>query len=218
MQDHFNPYEVLGADPSDAPAAIVRLYRRMSKTHHPDAGGDRAAWDRLTLAYQILSDPDRRAFYDQTGRIDTENPEHDRQQAHQIIAENIAGFADQFLRSNFAPGRDPRMQPVMELVAQYISNDLRETEKALQTGRSQFNFLRDFAKRVVRSEKATGIDQVAAILNQKISNIEQQIIRVEEGVRVRKIALAILADYSFERDRSEPATTGGGQFFTAATS
>lgn len=31
---------------------INRAYRRQARTAHPDAGGDRAAWDRLTTAYE----------------------------------------------------------------------------------------------------------------------------------------------------------------------
>lgn len=44
-------WAVLGCDRDADAAAIARAYRDRARTHHPDAGGDRAAWDQLTAAY-----------------------------------------------------------------------------------------------------------------------------------------------------------------------
>jgi DnaJ-class molecular chaperone len=33
---------------------VHRRYRELARRHHPDLGGDRAAWDELLLAYQTL--------------------------------------------------------------------------------------------------------------------------------------------------------------------
>lgn len=43
---------VLGVNRSADIAAIHAAYRAKSKTAHPNAGGDRAAWDRLSTAYE----------------------------------------------------------------------------------------------------------------------------------------------------------------------
>lgn len=37
------------------------------KAHHPDKGGDRAVFERVQHAYDVLGDVDRRARYDRTG-------------------------------------------------------------------------------------------------------------------------------------------------------
>lgn len=45
-------WKVLGVT-RDAPIdTIARAWRTLAKTHHPDAGGDRAAWDRINQAYE----------------------------------------------------------------------------------------------------------------------------------------------------------------------
>lgn len=45
-------WKVLGV-PRDAPIdAITRAWRALAKAHHPDVGGDRADWDRITQAYE----------------------------------------------------------------------------------------------------------------------------------------------------------------------
>ena len=43
---------VLGVDQSAPLAAVDQAYRTLAKTAHPNAGGGRAGWDRLTAAYE----------------------------------------------------------------------------------------------------------------------------------------------------------------------
>ena len=65
-------YEVLGV-PRDASAERLKsAYRKLALQHHPDRNpGDREAEERFkeaAEAYAVLSDPERRARYDQFGR------------------------------------------------------------------------------------------------------------------------------------------------------
>jgi len=45
-------WAVLGVPRACAPADAAAAFRRLSKTAHPDAGGQRAEWDRLNTAYE----------------------------------------------------------------------------------------------------------------------------------------------------------------------
>ncbi len=60
-------YGVLGLRPDAAAEEIKRAYRRKAREHHPDAGGDAERFKEVTHAYEVLSDPDRRARYDRFG-------------------------------------------------------------------------------------------------------------------------------------------------------
>lgn len=66
----MNPYAELGLTAAATPAQIRAAYRRLSKTSHPDAGGDPVAFERLKLAHDVLMDPERRAKFDATGEVD----------------------------------------------------------------------------------------------------------------------------------------------------
>lgn len=57
--------------PRGASAEEIRAaWRRLAREHHPDrAGADGEAMARINQAYEVLSDPARRARYDQ--RLDT---------------------------------------------------------------------------------------------------------------------------------------------------
>lgn len=60
-------YETLGVSRDASGEEIKRAYRRAAREHHPDTGGDAETFKRLTHAYQVLSDPEKRARYDRFG-------------------------------------------------------------------------------------------------------------------------------------------------------
>lgn len=64
-------YEVLGIDKNADEATIKRAFRQQAKKNHPDLNpGDKEAEERfkeINEAYQVLSDPQKRAQYDQFG-------------------------------------------------------------------------------------------------------------------------------------------------------
>jgi molecular chaperone DnaJ len=72
-------YVILGLEPGASPAEIKRAYRRLSRRYHPGVNpGDRQAeamFDRITEAYQTLSDPERRRQYDAVGGAASPRPQ-----------------------------------------------------------------------------------------------------------------------------------------------
>ena len=62
-------YAVLGVDKSANVDEIKRAYRKEALAKHPDRGGDKAEFQTLQSAYDILSDPAKRAEYDHTGSV-----------------------------------------------------------------------------------------------------------------------------------------------------
>ncbi|MGT2461212.1 J domain-containing protein [Sinomonas atrocyanea] len=59
-------YEVLGVPVTASEGEIRRAYRRAARAHHPDHGGDVVEFRRVTLAFEVLSDPRARAAYDRS--------------------------------------------------------------------------------------------------------------------------------------------------------
>ncbi len=64
-------YELLGVDKSADASTLKKMYRKQAMQYHPDRNpGDEVAeakFKEISEAYEILSDPDKRAAYDQYG-------------------------------------------------------------------------------------------------------------------------------------------------------
>jgi DnaJ-class molecular chaperone len=102
-----NPYDVLGLTPKASEDEIRKTFRRLAKTCHPDLHpGDTKAEERfkeLSLANEIISDPEKRKRFD-AGEIDASGAERARQQYYKDYAEdprqsghpyeNASGFSD----------------------------------------------------------------------------------------------------------------------------
>lgn len=71
MAEKRDYYEVLGVDKNADDATIKKAYRQLAKKYHPDANpGNKEAEEKFKEAgeaYAVLSDPKKRAAYDQYG-------------------------------------------------------------------------------------------------------------------------------------------------------
>jgi molecular chaperone DnaJ len=71
VADKRDYYEVLGLKKDASEAEIKKAFRKLAKEHHPDLNcGDsesEACFKEINEAYEVRSDPDKRAKYDQFG-------------------------------------------------------------------------------------------------------------------------------------------------------
>ena len=58
-------YQTLGVQPTASEAEIKKAYRSLAMKHHPDRGGDQAKFKDISVAYDTLSNQNKRAEYDQ---------------------------------------------------------------------------------------------------------------------------------------------------------
>jgi curved DNA-binding protein len=57
-------YKTLGVSETASPDEIKKAYRKLANQHHPDKGGDQAKFKDISVAYETLSDAQKKAEYD----------------------------------------------------------------------------------------------------------------------------------------------------------
>lgn len=75
MANKRDYYEVLGVQKGASDDEIKKAYRKLSKQYHPDINKEADAEDKfkeISEAYEVLSDPQKRAAYDQYGHAGTD--------------------------------------------------------------------------------------------------------------------------------------------------
>ena len=78
MSTKPNFYDILSLEKTANESQIKKAYRKLAMKHHPDKGGDPEKFKKVSEAYEILSDPNKRKQYDQFGTYDSqEMPDFD---------------------------------------------------------------------------------------------------------------------------------------------
>jgi molecular chaperone DnaJ len=61
-------YKTLNINRESSQDDIKKAFRKLSKQHHPDKGGDEATFKEMSEAYDTLSNPEKRRQYDRGGQ------------------------------------------------------------------------------------------------------------------------------------------------------
>ena len=104
-QNKRDYYEVLGVEKNASDAEIKKAYRKLAMKYHPDQNpGDKSAEEKfkeINEAYEVLSDADKKARYDQYGFAGVDpnfNPNAAASAASEIWAIFSATFSAAALR------------------------------------------------------------------------------------------------------------------------
>lgn len=84
-------YETLGVPRNASQDDIKKAYRKLANKHHPDKGGDQAKFKDISVAYDTLGDPQKRADYDMGGHQNIHINSGNFNQFHDIFG-NAFGF------------------------------------------------------------------------------------------------------------------------------
>lgn len=183
-------YETLGVAADATAAEIKRAYRRSASQAHPDQGGTDEAMQAVNRAYECLSDPKRRAFYDQTG-LDQPRSAEVKQLMEKLIAEEAHDCLGQMFEQQL--GQDLTDREMLAATRKRLTIAIRNAAEHKTSGRDAIGPLQARRERISVAEGSRNL--VHENLDRRIKACEDLIKQAEHGLLVFKAALKLLDDY-----------------------
>ena len=144
----MNPYEILGVEKDATADVIKKAYRKLSKEHHPDVGGDSEKFKEIASAYDILSNSDKKQKYDTFGDAEASfgsNP----------FGGNPFDFINQFFGGASSMGRQVRKgDDILVTVKMNLMEILLGANKQITYIRERINQLIQYVSKIINADES----------------------------------------------------------------
>jgi len=193
-------YDVLGVPRDTTPEQIRKAYKRKAHEHHPDKGGDHNEFVLIQHAYEILSDPNKRAVYDQTGRDGSASSKEEAARTEFMS----------LLRSVVDDDTVPDHVNILVIVREVIKDGIRRhVAQGIASRRKSARLkkvLRRF-KNIIQEDPAYQM-----VYGMRRSAIADRI-RAKRSVMLLKAVLEIANGYEYEAEEPTPRATAPAVFW-----
>lgn len=199
----MNLYELLGVSREATADELKKSYRERSKVLHPDKGGDPEEFKKLSEAYAILSDVEKRARYDAGESADS-------------ISKVKVSFEDQVMRglvelfTQIVAKVDTRFINIVEEMRANLRHNIGQLEVNIKNVEARRERLESAVKRI---KNPNGDNVFIASALAQIENTRLEIQEYENRKKKTEAGLKFLENYSYDTDQM----TSNPQFFTWTT-
>lgn len=190
----FDPYDVLGVGRAARPAEIKLAYRRKVQTAHPDRGGDPAVFILVVRAFGLLSDPDARRLFDETGIVDDEAVTSYRREVAQILADMF----DAAVETAVATGLKLESVNFIAQMSAAVTTGLGDSRQALSRTDGEIGALQGLRARIRRTDADRNL--FAERLDAQVAAKTEQHRIIKRRVAMLETALAELGNYESETE------------------
>lgn len=189
-----NLYEVLEVNKDATPEDIKKAYRRKAIQSHPDVGGNPEDFKVLSLAFEILSDPNKRKDYDETG--------HTERRPQTSSEDILVMFFNEVVEELLGCDQSADYVDLVAETRSKIKNRILLSSKTERAGLKALAKVRVILKRL----SSNGEDDILiASLKSREAQYEQKLSLCDREMKELKGALDLLDSYSYATD-SKPNT------------
>ena len=192
--ERFDPYAVLGVGRSAAATEIKLAYRRKVQATHPDRGGDPALFMLVVRAFGLLSDPDSRRLFDETGIVDDEAVKGYRREVIVILADMF----DAAVETAIATGLRLEAVNFVSQMAAAVETGLLEARGRLARTDRDISALQALRARIRRTDDDHNL--FAERLDAQVAAKTGQHATLKRRVAMLETALAELGNYESETE------------------
>lgn len=145
----FDPYQVLGVERSSTPGAIKAAYRARVRDAHPDRGGDSDTFIEIVRAFGLLSDPELRRLFDETGIVDIESLRSYRRDVTAVLADMF----DAAVQSAVGSGLRLSQVDFIALMNSAVAKGMAEARSQADRIDAEIGALNDLTRRIKRNDE-----------------------------------------------------------------
>lgn len=184
-----NPYKILGVATDASAAEIKAAYLVLIKKHHPDrTGGSDEIIILLNEAYAVLSDPHRRALYDEAD-------------GHDVDPQVYMAIRDWAISLLMQAALEDAKQNVISVSVKAIKHRIIELKKIRVKSKKAIKKLKIIRKRFISKRAKSPLHERFA---DEISQAKAIIAKADEEIICLYLCIRLVKDYDFEQE--EPMT------------
>lgn len=198
----FDPYDLLGIARDAGDGAIKAAYRMRVRTAHPDRGGDPDAFIAIVRAFDLLSDPDARRLYDESGIVDPEAAARLRADVALVLADMF----DAAVRTAVETALPLEGVDFIDMMASAVRSNAEDAETQAQRLEREIEALEQLKQRIRRTDER--INMFAERLDEQIGAKAEEQARLRRRVHVFEIAVVELGNYQSEVELIAAIATG----------
>lgn len=186
-----NLYAVLGVNQDDTTEVIKGAYRKLANIHHPDkCTGDVDQFKQIRMAWEVLSDDQKRKIYDDTGRIS-----HGVDNEEGVLRSSLVGLLISIIDSY----EDMARMNLLGDAKNRLQNEIKKNEQAAVNNEK---LIAKREKVLGRLTCTSGENIVAIALQTQIEQFKNQAVEIEKAIVGFNRMIDMLGDYVYEVDGS----------------
>ena len=166
---------------------IKQKYRILAQLHHPDKGGDEEKFKKIKLAYEVLSDPIKREYYDSTDNY------YDDINIDNEVMGRLTAMVSHFVQHINSEFDDLILKIKTEIRAlqQLTTTAIVECNELI----SKYNII----SKKIRLKKE-GENVLKSLVDKKILELHKEVLNHKRGLIVFARMLEILEDYHYSHN------------------
>jgi curved DNA-binding protein CbpA len=188
MSKSKTPYDILEVTKDADADAIKKSYRKLAMKHHPDKGGSTEKFQQIVRAYDVLSDTEKRRYYDEHG-------EEKKSKKDIAIAHLVS-----LMREVIEQDPRPEASDLFAMVKKHIDRVLADVRSKIETLNRHTRKYEKLRKRFHR--KKDGENFMEGLVEQTIQEDKTKLAALEEDLKMGEEMLRLVNDYSFQQDSS----------------